>query len=98
MVLGPEDRSRTWTPIRLLDAWRAITSGTTRQLQMASAMNLDELTQHFATAHPALVCSRSLHQRVDRKFLLSEPRLPSLLSRLQPSFSALTAGSTFWAQ
>lgn len=61
-------------------------------------MNLDELTQHFATAHPALVLSRSLQQRVDRKFLFSERGLPSLLSRLQPSFSALTAGHTVWAQ
>jgi len=61
-------------------------------------MNLDELTQHFATAPPALVLSRSLQQRVDRKFLLSERRLPPLLSRLQPSFSALAAGNTLWAQ
>jgi len=61
-------------------------------------MNLDELTQDFATAHPALVLTRSLQQRIDRKFLLPERRLPSLLSRLQPSFSALTAGNTFWAQ
>ena len=60
-------------------------------------MNLDELTQHFATAHPALVLSRSLQHRVDRKFLFSERRLPSLLLRLQPSFSALPAGNTFWA-
>lgn len=61
-------------------------------------MNLDELTQHFRTAHPALVLNRSLQQRVDRKFLFSERRLPSLLSRLQPAFSALTAGNTFWAR
>ena len=61
-------------------------------------MNLDELTRHFATAPSALVLSRSLQQRVDRKFLLSELRLPSLLSRLQPSFSALAAGHTFWAR
>jgi hypothetical protein len=45
-----------------------------------------------------LVLSRSLQQRVDRKFLLSERRLPSLLSRLQPSFSVLTAGNAFWAR
>ena len=65
---------------------------------MASAMNLDELTRHFATAHPALVQSRALQQRVDRKFLLSERHLQPLLSRLQPSFSALMAGNTFWAR
>lgn len=64
---------------------------------MAGAVNLDELTRHFATAHPALVLSRSLQQRVDRKFLLSEPRLPALLSRVRSSFSALAAGDTFWA-
>ena len=61
-------------------------------------MSPDELTRSFATAHPALVLSRSLQQRVDRKFLLSERSLESLLSRLQPSFSALTAGNRFWAR
>ena len=61
-------------------------------------MSPDELTRSFATAHPALVLSRSLQQRVDRKFLLSERSLESLLSRLQPSFSALTAGNKFWAR
>lgn len=65
---------------------------------MASAVNLDELTKSFATAPPALVLDRSLQHRVDRKFLLSERCLESLLSRFQPSFSALTAGGSFWAR
>lgn len=61
-------------------------------------MNLDELTQDFATAHQALALSRSLQKRVDRKFLLSDRGLESLLPRLQPSFSVLTAGNRFWAR
>jgi len=61
-------------------------------------MNLNELTRNFAIAQPALVLARSLQQRLDRKFLLSDGLVESLLPRLQPSFSALAAGDTFWAR
>ena len=65
---------------------------------MAGPMNLEELTRRFATADPALALSRSLQQRVDRKFLLAERHLESLLPRLQREFSALTAEQRLWAR
>jgi len=57
-----------------------------------------ELATQFATAHPALADARSLQHRVDRKFLLAERNVASLLPRLQASFSVLPAGRHLWAR
>lgn len=61
-------------------------------------MSLDELARRFENAHPALTLSRSLQRRVDRKFLLAERHLESLLPRLQASYSVLRAGDRPWAR
>jgi VTC domain-containing protein len=65
---------------------------------LADSVNWHELATHFAIAHPALADSRSLQHRVDRKFLLAERNLASLLPRLQASFSVLPAGRQLWAR
>jgi hypothetical protein len=61
-------------------------------------VNWHELATQFAIAHPALADSRSLQHRVDRKFLLAERHLASLLPRLQAAFSVLPAGRQLWAR
>lgn len=65
---------------------------------MADSVKFDELAAEFATTHPALADRRSLQHRVDRKFLLAERNLASLLPRLQGSFSVLPAGPHLWAR
>jgi hypothetical protein len=65
---------------------------------LADSVNWHEVATRFAVAHPALADTRSLQHRVERKFLLAERSLASLLPHLQGAFSVLPAGRQLWAR
>jgi hypothetical protein len=68
---------------------RAITNGSTADAT---------LVRTFDVAPPALAESRTLQQRVDRKYLLSTGSLELLLRFLRPEHLVLLAGDTAWAR
>ena len=56
------------------------------------------MTSSFALASPALVESRALQHRIDRKYLMSASHLEQLLGLLQPEHLLLLAGEVAWAR
>ena len=66
-------------------------------IAVSRATDLDRILG-FDIASPALVESRSLQQRVDRKYLMAADALEPLLTRLRPDYRLLSAGEQGWAR